>query len=168
MIVIKKKAGVSQSYGAFATSITTGEEILQVVLNDTLEGADLSKLNLSCANLQGANLANADLTRCNLSMAILSNADLSNANLSQADLYACDLSSANLSKANLEKAYLSSANLRGADLRMANLTEATLKGCYYDKATHWPEGVDEATITTQIAPRRQSHRSTLQKKVRSV
>lgn len=63
----------------------------------------------------------ADLSRANLSGADLSRADLSWANLSGADLSGADLSWADLSKANLSWADLRRANLRGANLSDADL-----------------------------------------------
>ena len=66
--------------------------------------ADLSGVDLSRANLSGANLLNADL----------SDAELSGANLSGANLYNADLRGANLSGANLLNADLSGVDLSGA------------------------------------------------------
>ena len=77
------------------------------------ERADLSR-----ANLSGANLSRADLSWANLSGANLSGANLSRANLSRADL-----SGANLSRANLSRADLSWANLSGANLSWASYIE---------------------------------------------
>jgi hypothetical protein len=54
--------------------------------------ANLSRADLSCANLSGADLSWADLSRANLSGADLSWADLSGANLSGANLSGADLS----------------------------------------------------------------------------
>ena len=83
--------------------------------------ADLSGVDLSRANLSGANLLNADL-----SDAELSGANLSGANLYNADLRGADLSGANLLNADLSGVELSEANLSGADLRGANLSGANL------------------------------------------
>ena len=71
--------------------------------------ANLSRADLSCANLSGANLSCADLSGANLSGANLSCANLSRANLSCADLSCANLSGANLSRANLSCADLSGA-----------------------------------------------------------
>ena len=78
------------------------------------------------ANLSRADLSGADLSRANLSMANLSWADLSEANLSRADLSWADLSEANLSGADLSGANLSMANLSGAKglLSTVNFLEA--------------------------------------------
>ena len=62
-----------------------------------------------CADLSRADLSWADLSGANLSWADLSWADLSEANLSWADLSWADLSGANLSRANLSGADLSEA-----------------------------------------------------------
>jgi hypothetical protein len=63
-------------------------------IKDTLKEAIKSIADLSRANLSGADLYGADLSR----------ADLSRANLSGADLYGADLSRANLSGADLSGA----------------------------------------------------------------
>ena len=75
--------------------------------------ADLSRADLSLADLFGANLSGADLSL----------ADLYGADLSRADLFGADLSGAELSRA-----YLSGANLYGADLYGAYLSGADLFG----------------------------------------
>ena len=78
--------------------------------------ADSFKLAVECAVK-----SRADLSRANLSGADLYGANLSRANLSGADLYGANLSRANLSGANLSGANLSGANLSGANLYGANL-----------------------------------------------
>lgn len=92
---------------------------------------DLTKANLSGAELSGANLtktdlSEADLSRANLSGANLSVAHLRRADLSRAYLGLANLSGADLSGADLRKAILSGANLHGADLSKANLNETRL------------------------------------------
>ena len=101
--------------------------------------ADLSRADLSWANLHGAdlswaNLRVADLSGANLSRADLIWADLSRANLRVADLSGADLSRADLSWANLRGADLSRANLRGADLNGADLSGANLNGADLSEA----------------------------------
>ncbi len=93
-----------------------------------LSRADLSSANLGGANLSGADLSYADLRYANLGGADLSYANLSYANLSSAYLCGADLSRADLRYANLSSANLSYADLRGADLRYANLRYANLSG----------------------------------------
>jgi uncharacterized protein YjbI with pentapeptide repeats len=90
---------------------------------------DLSKANLSGANLEEANLMSANLSEANLSGANLSEADLSGANL-----WAADLNGANFSKANLRVTILTSVKLRGADLSGADLWAAYLRGADLSKA----------------------------------
>jgi uncharacterized protein YjbI with pentapeptide repeats len=80
-----------------------------------LHGANLSKADLSEADLRWA-----DLSGVNLRLADLHGANLSKADLRWADLRWADLSWADLREANLSKADLREANLRGADLREAN------------------------------------------------
>ena len=68
-------------------------EAYKIEPNADLEGAKLSKLNLSKANLSMANLKGADL-----SFAILKGADLKGASLEDADLSGADLKNAEVSK----------------------------------------------------------------------
>ncbi len=75
----------------------------------SLEYADFSSADLSCANLLSANLRSADLSCANLLSANLRSADLSCANLLSANLRSADLRCADLSCADLH-----SANLRSA------------------------------------------------------
>ena len=94
--------------------------------NADLSRANLSNANLSQADLSGANLSNANLSQADLRRADLSGADLSNANLSDADLRRADLSGADLSNADLRGVDLRGANLRRADLRGVDLRGANL------------------------------------------
>ncbi|MEU4836437.1 pentapeptide repeat-containing protein [Streptosporangium sp. NPDC023615] len=75
-----------------------------------------AKINLTRANLSGADLFGANLVNADLSGAYLTHADLSNANLTGAYLLGADLSGAYLFGA-----YLFGANLVGANLSAANL-----------------------------------------------
>lgn len=88
--------------------------------------ANLSRTNLSGANLYRADLSRADLSRTNLSGADLSRTNLSGANLSRTNLYCADLFCANLSGANLSRTNLYDADLSGADLSGADLYGADL------------------------------------------
>lgn len=107
----------------------------------TLQGADLSDVdlvgaNLRCTSFMGANLRRANLWRAdlchanfwgaNLEGANLGDADLSNANLVGANLRDADFSGANLWRANLWRASLRGVNLRGADLRGAKYGDDTI------------------------------------------
>jgi uncharacterized protein YjbI with pentapeptide repeats len=108
---------------------------------------DLSKADLSFADLGGSECDFLDdgapnLSRCNLSEANLSGADLgadlSEAILESAHLTRADLEFTNLRGANLHKATLHDtrlfevdlrdSNLSGADLTSANFTQAILRG----------------------------------------
>jgi hypothetical protein len=82
-------------------------------LNDEDGGvqADLSRVDLSFANLYEVNLKGANLSYTDLSYANLCYTDLSYTDLSYANLCYTNLSSANLSYANLSYTDLSSANL---------------------------------------------------------
>ena len=95
-----------------------------------LSGADLSRANLSVANLSGANLSRANLSVANLSGANLSGANLSRADLSGANLYGANLYGASLSWADLSRADLSWADLYGANLYGADHLDA-VKNLFY-------------------------------------
>ncbi|MDJ0660188.1 MAG: pentapeptide repeat-containing protein [Crocosphaera sp.] len=93
-------------------------------------------------NLTRANLSNANLYQSDLSSIILENANLTQANLSETDLEAANLKGANLEKTNLENANLKgadleNANLRGTNLKGVHLEETHLKGIETDKNTVW-------------------------------
>ena len=112
-----------------------------------LSGANLSRADLSRADLSGANLSRANLSGANLYGADLSRADLSGANLSGADLCRADLCGANLSGANLSGANLSGANLYGANLSGANLYGANLSGAnLYGAKGITPERITDLLI----------------------
>jgi uncharacterized protein YjbI with pentapeptide repeats len=83
--------------------------------------ADLSRCDLSYANLHRVDLTNADLSYANLIRADLTNADLSAADLSFVHLYQANLRAANLSKANARHAELTRANLTDANLSYAEI-----------------------------------------------
>lgn len=93
-----------------------------------LIGADLSGANLSLANLSGADLIEANLSRGYFIRANLLNAVLVGANLIGADLSGAIMIGADLSSANLSGVHLIKATLSGADLRRAVFIEADLSG----------------------------------------
>jgi hypothetical protein len=96
----------------------TGADLSDAYLTRAdLSGADLSGAYLSDAYLTYADLSGANLTGADLSRAYLSGADLSDAYLTRADLTRADLSGADLSGADLSRAYLSGAKLSGASIR---------------------------------------------------
>lgn len=82
---------------------------------------DLSRVDLSHANLPNAEFYGIDLSHANLSYTNLSGADLSHSNLSGANL-----SGANLSGADLSYAVLYRVNFAYADLSYVDLYRATL------------------------------------------
>jgi len=119
----------------------------------SLEGVDLSEVDLQSANfanvnLKGAKLGEANLKSANFSAAILSNSDLkdadarsanfSSANLQGVDLAGADARSANFSSANLEGANLKGANIYNSNFTKAKLCQANLTesiGYYYNKSS---------------------------------
>lgn len=92
----------------------------------SLEGADLSCLNLTGYLFNRRCLKGANFTGSNLSFTVFSNADLSNANLYQAVLREAVLCSAKLCYAELINAKMPSIILNGADLRCAHFENADL------------------------------------------
>jgi hypothetical protein len=115
---------------------------------------DLHRANLSKANLSGADLRNAYLIEANLDEADLSGADLSGALLIWATLSEANLSGANLSGAKLMNAHLLQTNLSGANLSGAlllhatlvqtDLTGADLTGCWIYGVSAWGLKLNEA------------------------
>ena len=110
------------------------------------ERADLTSMDLTCANLAGeylvgvdftyAGLTRSNLTEANLAMADLAHADftdanLADANLARADLSYADFTNANLALANLTRANLTCANLVRTILHHSNLTMANLTGAIF-------------------------------------
>ncbi len=89
---------------------------VQKKLWPSLNSINLSKADLSGANLSETNLSKADLSRTDLHEADLSDADLSSAKLHRASLYGVNLSDAKLNGAVLGSTLLVGANLCGADL----------------------------------------------------
>ncbi len=112
-----------------------------------LQGADLSRRNLSSrylgyADLRDAQLVNANLFMADLSRAWLAGADLSEADLSAANLTEADLRGATLTGANFQVADLNNSVLIGADLRKArNLTLEQIHSAIYDDTTRFDEAV---------------------------
>jgi uncharacterized protein YjbI with pentapeptide repeats len=113
----------------------SGADLSRVSLRQAcLREADLTGANLSQTTLSGAYLLRAKLRRANLSGATLHEAFLSRANLSGANLSWASFHRANLSGADLSRADLSGANLREAHLRRASLSGANLSGVDLSRA----------------------------------
>jgi uncharacterized protein YjbI with pentapeptide repeats len=120
-----------------------------------LQGANLSKRDLSYrylgrSDLREAQMTNtilymADLSGATLAGADLSGADLSGANLSGTDLRNTTMTNANLLVADLHNAVLIGANLRGA----RNLTPQQVHSAIYDSTTLFDA---EADITVTHIP----------------
>jgi uncharacterized protein YjbI with pentapeptide repeats len=154
-------------YGVVMPMITikcqTGDDV--VIEADSLEGADLSALNLHRAILDGqkvcrarlvdtelrsAWLQRADLTGCDLSRAILFSAvavgavfvgaQLRDAVLSTGIFDLADFTNADLRGARVGQASFKGAKLGGAKLHCQGLEKAELAGAQADTSTEWPEG----------------------------
>jgi hypothetical protein len=112
------------------------------LIDANLIDANLRRANLIDANLSSAILRYANLIDANLSGANLIDANLIDANLINADLRRANLIDANLSSANLSGANLSDANLRGANLRYTILSGTNLTGARYSAKTTFPADFD--------------------------
>lgn len=89
------------------------QQVVAAQTDDLLELVKLAGLN-PATDLAGADLSRTDLSHANLTAADLSCCDLSYANLYGADLSHANLIGANLTATNLERANLIGANLSGA------------------------------------------------------
>lgn len=144
------------------------EEVLHVLSEGPLAGAnlagaalssaDFAGLDLRGANLQGAGLSAADFTGAILSGCNLRGADLSGAvligaylggadlregtlagtDLGHAGLEDADLSGVDLKDTNLIGSDLSRARLQGANLAGVSMKYATLDGAAFDDRTQFP------------------------------
>lgn len=91
-----------------------------------LRGAMLREANLSGVNLQNSDLRKADFWGANLSGGNLSNSDLRRANLAWAEMNKVDMHESNLNSANLTSAQLIESDLRGALLKWATFNGTLL------------------------------------------
>jgi uncharacterized protein YjbI with pentapeptide repeats len=91
-----------------------------------LTGASLMKSNLSCADLRNTNLTYAVLERANLSGANLNNSILSGAVLKNADFQSADLLDAVISFADFENANLMHVNFTGVKFKETKFYNALL------------------------------------------
>ena len=115
----------------------------------SLEGANLSRvdlrnLELARADLKGANLSRADLSDTNLFDANLKNAELVGADLSNADLTSADLRGGDLTRCCLVQARLWHANLENTTLIEANLSRADLWNAKLFNARFWRTDLSNA------------------------
>lgn len=114
--------------------IAEGAELSQVDFTAAnLYGAKFKDSNLQQAQLTGATLTGAELTASRFEGAEMTQTNLSYANLSQsgfagATLVAADISEANLTQADFNHSNLQQANLAGSDLAGADLSGADLSG----------------------------------------
>jgi Pentapeptide repeats (8 copies) len=106
-----------------------------------LSDAQLAGAQLTGANLSGAWLGGADLSGAGLTGANLSGAWLTGANLSGARLNVANLSGAWLEEADLSGAVLVAAILSGAKLTAAILTQEQLNSALGDAKTRLPLGL---------------------------
>jgi len=112
-----------------------------------LTRANLTHADLTCANLTRANLTHVDLTCANLTHADLTHADLTCANLTHADLTHADLTCADLAGADFARANLTHVDLTCANLTHADLTHADLTGAYLSGANLTRANLTHADLT---------------------
>lgn len=127
--------GEPRQPGADGPGSRAEEHVIQSVRGKkSLQGADLSDLDLSGENLTDAMLRGAHLARSTLIGADLRGANLSGALLTATDLRGADLSRAFLGGAFLGYALLREADLSGAYLRGAELHESDLSEAHFNGA----------------------------------
>ena len=102
----------------------------------SLEGVDLSRLDLRHINfkmacLRGANLEDADLSGCSLQMADLRHAVLDGATLRGVRMLRVSLEGTSLRKCDFEDPAGSNASLEGANLRGAIFDGSRMAGCNF-------------------------------------
>lgn len=113
----------------------SGANLSQAILSiANLSGANLSGANLSYAKMNVTRLSGANLVRANLEGAILNVANMIRANLSGANLKDAALIRAEMIRANLSNAKLTGANLNAADLRESTLRQVDLTGANLNEA----------------------------------
>jgi uncharacterized protein YjbI with pentapeptide repeats len=107
----------------------TREQVIEMVKRgESLEGADLSKINLSGANLFDANFIGVNLSEAKFGGGYLTNTFLNEANLSKAEFISIELDGTNFHKADLSEAYFINSNINNVDLSSTNLNKAYFKG----------------------------------------
>jgi uncharacterized protein YjbI with pentapeptide repeats len=139
-VISKVKAGESLAekdlcgLNLSKTNLSRADLSKTKLIDAYLTGANLSKVDLKDADLSQTKLIAADLTEADLSGAHLGDADLSMADLNKARLNKTHLNGANLSLTSLSDADLSKADFLGADLLGANLINASLPDADLSKA----------------------------------
>jgi uncharacterized protein YjbI with pentapeptide repeats len=114
---------------------------------------NLSKAQLSGADLRGYDLSNADLRRARLCEAELVGADLHEAQMNFADLSSANLARAKVWLANLSQAVLAGANFRRSDLRGTSLRRADLRGTDFTESNLRLVSMAKADVTGAIFDR---------------
>jgi len=106
------------------------ERLLSEIKKGTsLEGANLTKVDLAGLDLSRVNLSGANLSRANLEGATFFDAVIENAELLGAILVGTDLTSVNLEGSDLTRCDMQGARLWHANLTNTNLIEANLDRC---------------------------------------
>ncbi len=101
------------------------EVIAKVKAGESLEGANLSGLDLSHDNLDGSMLNGANLSKTRLSFTTFNRAQMVGVNLRGADLLATSMNNANLTDADFTNAILNGVMFVGAVLENADMRNVT-------------------------------------------
>ncbi len=121
-------------------------DVIEKIIQNTIQIASLEGAQLDRANLKGADLGGVNLSGAKLRHTTLEGADLGLANLEGANLLGATLEGANLWDATLEGANLWYANLKGAKLWYANLKGANLIKANLKGANLWYANLEGANL----------------------
>ena len=108
-----------------------------------LQGADLTEVEFTCADLQGANFSVASLAHASLMCADLRGAIFSNGTLYGAACNKANFEGANLFQANAQATGFYQANFKNADLTRVIFDTTT----FLPDGTHWTPGTDMTRFT---------------------
>jgi uncharacterized protein YjbI with pentapeptide repeats len=115
-------------------------EFLLIGPDRKLRGADMP-----AEFLYSTDISRADLSAANLKFSCLEKARCVQTNFANADLRFVDATEAILREAKFHWAKLQKSNLRRADLSRAELSSASLRSAVYDEKTVWPTDFDPST-----------------------
>jgi hypothetical protein len=113
----------------------------------TLDGLDLTQMDLSYANLSSASLQHANLTQADLTGAQLTNAHFDDADLTQATMKNVSADFASFANAHLGQATITDATMTHTDLTGADLGQADLSNSDFTGATVDGADFTQATLT---------------------
>jgi uncharacterized protein YjbI with pentapeptide repeats len=117
------------------------------IIKPCLSGANLSRADLSRANLIGVDLSGANLMGATLEITDLSGADLTGSYLTYSNLHYTWFMGADLRGAHIRKASLVRANLDGAKLNYIDLSESNLTGATLNEANLTRANLSKTDLT---------------------